>query len=152
MFKTLTATAAAAAVALASLATPASAELDRGETMRLLIGLGVVGALVAANERQKDRDRSDRYDNRVVEVTPYGNGRYDRDRDRHRNRNARLPGRCETSVPTRRGTQVFYGEPCLQRSGFRARLPRECAYRLDVGRKTVTAYEQRCLRHNGFRT
>lgn len=152
MFKTLTATAAAAVLAITSFtATPAQAEMDRGETIRLLIGLGAIGALVAANERSKDRSRTaTRYDNRVIDVTPnYGN---DRGRYKDRGRHARLPERCETSVPTRRGTQIFYGAPCLQRNGFQARLPRACSYTLNVGRKQVQAYEQRCLRQNGFRT
>ncbi|MBY6049434.1 hypothetical protein [Vannielia litorea] len=149
MFKTLTATALAAAVALTSFSSPAQAEMDRGETLRLLLGLGAIGALVAANERNKDRASTSRRDtDRVIRVTPgYGGDRY-----KDRNRHARLPQRCETAVPTRRGTQIFYGQPCLDRSGFRARLPQNCSYTLDLGRKRVKAYEQRCLRRAGYRT
>ncbi|MCO6384045.1 MAG: hypothetical protein JXQ91_20690 [Vannielia sp.] len=150
MFKTLTATAAAAAIALTSFSAPAQAEMDRGETLRLLLGLGAVGALIAANERSKDRSSASRSDNRVIDVTPgYGRGG---DRHGNKGRRVRMPQQCETVVPTRRGNQVFYGQPCLNRNGFRAQLPQACRYTLDLGRKRVQAFEQRCLRRNGYRT
>lgn len=147
MFKFITSTAAAAALALTSFAaTPAQAGLDRGETIRLLLGLGAIGALVVANDRSKDRRRSAQtYRNEppVIRVTPG-------DRDRYQQRQA-LPARCATDVPTRSGERTYYGQPCLDRYGFTAALPSQCARTLDFGRRQVRAYGEQCLRRNGYR-
>ena len=151
MLKYMTATLAAVALTVTSFAaTPAQAEMDRGEKLRLLLGLGALGALVVANERNKDRRNDNNYSSRgrapVIDVTPgYGRGKHGKGRARA------LPARCETAVPTRRGTRTYFGQPCLDRAGYRAALPRQCAATLDFGRRQVTAFEERCLRRHGYR-
>ena len=149
MLKTITAGAAAAAIAITSFAATPAQALDRGETMRLLLGLAAAGVVMhEASKHDKVMDRrhrqSSRNDPPTVRVAPGYRGK------RHKN-SRYLPARCETDVPTRRGERTFFGKPCLERSGFRAALPRQCARTLDFGRREVLAYGKGCLRRHGYR-
>jgi len=157
MIRKFTATIAAGAIALTGFAATPAQALDEGETLRLLLGVGALAAIAsAAHNKNKDKDRNkdsvkinawpnDPYYNGNVQVKPY------QQQGVKTRRRATLPAKCETVVPTRRGDQRFFGEPCLKRSGFHAKLPQKCAKTLDFGRREVKAYGKTCLQKQGYR-
>lgn len=152
-------------------ATPAQADLDRGETMRLLLGLGAVAIIASEAERRKDKRTKVIRKRPVAEPQPTYRpvqprrpaGHMSQERlkgEIFRGAQARtgqrrylpiVPAECERRIQAYNGkVRRVFGRPCLKRAGFRQPLPRQCQVTVDLPNRSVTAWKKRCLINAGY--
>jgi len=130
----------------AGAAAPARADgEDVGKALAAILGLAIVGAVIA--DSQKDKRA------KVVEpyIEPVRPGKV-RPRPLPRQVNRKLlPQRCLRHFHLRQGTMPGFGRHCLSRHfQFVHELPGRCVREVwtDRGRRGV--YSARCLRHQGY--
>lgn len=123
-------------------AAPARAgDYDTERAIAALLGLAVIGAIVA--DRRKD-------DNAHVATRSHPPAIQPRPLPR-RVKRAALPDRCLRQFQTQRGARNFYGARCLQRNYVQAhRLPGACVRQVRTQRGLRNAYSARCLRREGY--
>lgn len=132
MLKTMTAGVLALSLSLTSLtATPARAELTDDQAVVGLLTLLLIGAAVANNRNDDNRDR---------------------DRGSRRERWRELPAECLTTVNTRGGEVRMFGRRCMVNNYDHVnRLPDRCEITVRNRRGNMRhGYVPRCLRQSGF--
>lgn len=126
-------------------ATPAMADRQSDNLLKLLLGGAAVALVIKELKDKKKKStpvyqqpRNPRWDDR------------DRRRDQHGWRNRMIPSRCVVQVRTHSGRQSFVSGECVEDYGFRKSLPKSCAFELRGPRGKRDFYGSQCLARNGY--
>ena len=133
----------------ASGAAPARADSkDTGRALAAILGLAIVGAVIADSNKDKKRAKA-------VHPQPRVRSNHDpfvqpRPLPRQVSRKI-LPQRCLHNFPGRNGSFPAFGRNCLNRHFQHAgHLPRHCYTEVRTNRGARGVYGARCLRQNGY--
>lgn len=149
MKKGFIATVLAIALAITGVST-VQARADTEDVIGVLLGLAIVAGVASAlddDDKRVDRHRDGYYSNN----DRYAH-RYDyRERDhRYRSRVRAALRNCEREFRTRRGTQLGYGQRCLERRLNRVDLPDRCLREGRINHRWRSFYAKRCLHNEGL--
>ena len=135
-------------------AAPARADQeDFGRALAALLSVAIVGAVIHANKKNKQKQPHVMPTPPHKTYTPIKKKRYVEPRLLpHHVSKQLLPGRCLRSFETRRGTARIFGQRCLERHyDFTHRLPQHCERRVRTDRGSRYGFSARCLRKQGYR-
>ncbi|MEP4195082.1 MAG: hypothetical protein ABJL99_05520 [Aliishimia sp.] len=120
---------------------------DTERALAAILGLAVIGAIVAENRKDDRREKEavTRNHRPVIQARPLP-----RDVQRKNNRRV-LPQACLQSVETRRGNARYLGQRCLERNYRHVNsLPQNCQRRINTNHGSRNGYAFQCLRQNGY--
>ncbi len=120
-------------------ATPATAQDNGNDALKVLLGAAAIGLLISqANKNKRDDDKA-----RVTR-----NSRHDHRHGKNsQNNNRRIPAQCVFSV---RGHEVVSAR-CLQEYGIARDVPSRCAFVINTSWGQRTVYGSRCLKDRGYK-
>lgn len=131
----------------AGTAAPSRADQDDvGRALAAILGLAIVGAVIA----DQKKDKREVYKHTYVQPKPK---KYVEPKRYHPTSNRQLlPQRCLRTFDVDRGRMSAFGRRCLQRHyDYAADLPRRCYTEVWTDRGWRGAYSARCLRNKGYR-
>ncbi len=127
------------------------------QTIAAILGLAVVGAIVAKNRKDKKRDRA-AMQQHAPQYAPAPAPKVHHKRHPvpahkrpHHAQRLALPAQCLRAFHTDRGVARLFGQRCMHKT-YRAtaRLPHHCHREVWTHRGYRAGWSARCLKHKGF--
>ena len=124
-----------------------------GQAVAAVVGLAVIGALIAKSNKDKRKSHAKAVAPKVhaaPKVHHQPQAIHGKSSHRHANRRA-LPAQCLHSFRTKRGTARLFTNRCMHQT-FRgtARLPRQCHRQIWTRHGQRSGWSAGCLRNNGY--
>jgi hypothetical protein len=127
---------------------------DTERALAAIIGLAVLGAIVAKNRERDERRETQKVirqpDRIEARPLPRDLQAHKKSHGKHKDRRA-LPRECLFEARTDRGIAQYYGARCLSRNyAYVNRLPDRCERRIRTDRGVRYGWSARCLSREGY--